>query len=162
MVAVVVLCYGCCFCVYIYVYIYKIVYVYGKTKGAKSRNWSHLHIFPWLAKETHLAFPYPLLDRQHMSWNKFYVHLLTSANNEHPLMFVTWLSPKLGSVSWLWTEFLVSLCLSRNSFLSPTVRVPLHIVLVWLFALPQVQRFKFQCFERGQQHKIVLNFTKNT
>lgn len=63
----------------------------------QSQGTGHICIYfqrlsaPWLT-------PLPSLAPTHMSWNKFYVHLLTSANNEqqHPLTFVTWLSSTLG------------------------------------------------------------------
>lgn len=71
-------------------------YTFIAKQKAKSRNWSHLHIFPWLSAPW--LTPLTSLAPTHMSWNKFYVHLLTSANNEqqHPLTFVTWLSSTLG------------------------------------------------------------------
>lgn len=86
-------CYGCCPA-------YKIfIYVYCKNKKGKVKKLvtsAYISMAPphlFCPHSIHLALLWSALGK-HMSWNKFYVHLLTSANNEHPLLtFVTWLSP---------------------------------------------------------------------
>lgn len=93
------LCYGCCFCCTICRILVR-SYVCLLLNKRQSQETGHICIYfhgfyPYTPRELFSHSRGPSLE-QHMSWNKFYVHLLTSANNEHPLTSVTWLSPTLS------------------------------------------------------------------